>query len=209
MSLAGLFRREPPAPEVPLSPIERKKLDLLSLIDLAKLDAELRDDATPAERRKEIATRIKAAKDALEVLSERPEGDRAAFELCRGILIAEEQRERAALDRAREETYAALRAKRKEHRDGRPDRFHALPPMRQALLIAKAAAAEHGAAAGFGALDDALARQGEGEDLPVPFTFETTELPLGEIRRLASAGAIDQQTVDAVERANMQEGSWW
>lgn len=188
--------------------VERKMADVLGLADLAKLDEELRNDATSAERRQAVVARVAAGKDALEVaaMRGRPEANPMAFKLAGEILIAEAYRQSEKARQAREKVRADERARRAAESAGRPARFHALPPMQQALQIAEAAPDWR---AGLRALVGALAKQEAGEELPVPHTFEPEHLGLGEIRRLASAGLLDENIAEQAERQNLLDAASW
>lgn len=176
----------------------------LTAAEVVALQGELARAKITPERRSAIRQTLKLARDREEVArSYGREWDQLVSNLCRDVLVEDENRVSQERARASEEARRARLEERRQHIAGRPARFAALPAMDQALLVAESRATT--APAGFKALREALAAQVAGAPLDVPWTFETELLPLGKLRALERSGAIDPAVLEQAEQRERRE----
>jgi hypothetical protein len=176
----------------------------LSLAEVVALQLQLAADGLRLERRAEIRRTLELARQREEVADVlREPRNLPVFDLCRAVLVEDEQREREAKDRTREKARLARLEEHRQHVAGRPARFAALPKTRQACLVAEAAAARN-PRAGWPAFADALEALEAGDVLAVPFTFDPECLAYGEIVRLHREGLVDDDFAEQARQRNLR-----
>lgn len=188
--------------------VDPQRRPVLSLEQIVALRSELAGPRIAPERREEIRTTLKLAKDRQEVSRSLAHGwDETAFKLCGDVLAEDERREEAARQSARDQARLARLEQHRQHVAGRPARFAALPKMQQALLYAESKATD--ARSGFRALAEALAQQATGEQVETPWTFEPDLLPYGKVVELHRQGFVDDDFAEQARQRNMRESAVW